>query len=262
MKIKEIVKFLDEKYPINIAEEWDNVGFLIGNEENELKSVVVALDLTEEVIDKAIVKGANLIITHHPLIFNSIKKITSKTIQGKKILKIIENNISVYSLHTNIDLIKDGLNDYIGKLLFPNEKDSKILIESEKNLEIGLGRVYNLESYVSVNELIKLLKEGLKLKGVRFIGTDKEKKVKKVAIINGAGASYWKKVRNRGVDILITGDIKYHEGVDAKELDFPMIDIGHYESEIYFIELLNKILIEQFEIEVEKVEGAPVFEFM
>lgn len=262
MKIKEIVKFLDEKYPTSIAEEWDNVGFLIGDKENELKSIVIALELTDDVIEKAISIDANLIITHHPLIFNSIKKITNDTTLGKKILKLIKNNISVYSLHTNIDLIRDGLNDYVGKLVFPDIENSEILIWDKKNLEFGLGRVYNLESYLSINELIEILKDRLNLKNLRFIGSSKEKKIKKVAIINGAGASYWKKANSKGVDILITGDIKYHEGVEAKELEFPMIDIGHYESEIFFIELLDKILKDEFSLEIKKIEGVPVFELV
>ncbi len=262
MKIKEILKFLDEKYPKFIAEDWDNVGFLIGNREEELNAVLLALDLTENVIDEAIAKGVNLIITHHPLIFKPMKSITSDNILGRKILKLIQNKISVYSLHTNIDLIKNGLNDYIGKLIFPAEDDVKILIDEKKELEFGLGRLYNLKSRISVGQLIESLKRTLSIKKMSFIGEDKEMMLKKIAIINGAGSSYWRKAKEKGADILITGDVKYHEALEAKEERFVILDIGHYESEIGFIELLESMLKEQFKIRVEKIREKGIFEIV
>ena len=115
MKLNRLINFLEEKFPIFLAEEWDNVGLQIGKRDSKINGILLSLDLTEKVIDKAIEIGANLIITHHPLIFKPLKNISSDSLMGKKIMKLIENGISVYSMHTNLDSGKSGLNDFLGE---------------------------------------------------------------------------------------------------------------------------------------------------
>ena len=256
MKIKTFVKRLGKEFPLSLAENWDNVGLLVGDENREITKVQISLDATEEVIDHAIEVGANLIITHHPMIFSGLKNITSKNFMGRKILKLIENKIAVYSMHTNLDSSNGGLNEYIAtKLGATNQK----IIDEKKDLERlslgGLGRIYALESPVELGKYLDFVKKILNLKSVK-VGGNLEKKIKKIAVINGSGASYLNKVEKLGVDLFITGDIKYHEGLDAREMGIALFDIGHYESEYFFTDLIVKHCEG---VDVEIYNDEPVF---
>ena len=123
MKLSEIISRLEEKFPRQNAESWDNVGLLIGNRENEIKKIQISLDVTMKVIENAVENNVDLIISHHPFIFSPIKDINNDSVIGRKILKLIENKIAVYSLHTNLDSTMLGLNDLVGeKLGFVNGK--------------------------------------------------------------------------------------------------------------------------------------------
>lgn len=123
MKLSEIISRLEEKFPRQNAESWDNVGLLIGNRENEIKKIQISLDVTMRVIENAVENNVDLIISHHPFIFSPIKDINNDSVIGRKILKLIENKIAVYSLHTNLDSTMLGLNDLVGeKLGFVNGK--------------------------------------------------------------------------------------------------------------------------------------------
>jgi len=332
MKIKTLIKKLEKDFPKNIAETWDNIGLLVGNEDREIIKVQISLDATEEVIDHAIEVGANLIITHHPIIFNGIKNITSKNLMGKKLLKLIENKIAVYSMHTNLDSAEGGLNQYICEKL--GVKNSKILeekymsiyllsvyIEEEfeeklkskieefrleyngyknvyytsdsmenfervgeqgnfrsKNKKIsvlgekgklsnllneikkihpydevpyemiktenkislgGLGRIYSLSEELELGNYLEEVKDKLSLSSVRVVG-ELDKKIKKIAIVNGGGGSFLSKLDKIGIDLFITGDIKYHEALDAREKGISIFDMGHYESEYFFTDIVER----------------------
>ena len=113
MRLKDIAGELQTIYNPKLAEDWDNVGLLVGNENTDINTILLCLDITEEVVDRAVKENADLIISHHPFIFSGLKKITSETVHGRKILKLIENKIAVYSGHTNVDFGINGLNDYI-----------------------------------------------------------------------------------------------------------------------------------------------------
>ncbi len=258
MKIKSLIKKLGKEFPISLAEPWDNVGLLVGDEEREIKRVQISLDGTEEVIDEAIKNKANLIITHHPIIFEGIKNITSKDFRGKKILKLIENKVAVYSLHTNLDSSFEGLNNYITKKL--GVKTSKILDEKKDiNRDVigGTGRIYTLENSTTLLDYANIVKEKLGIDHIRVVG-ELDETIKKVAVVNGSGASYLDKVKKLGVDLFITGDIKYHEGLDGKEMGIAIFDIGHYESEHFFTDLLIKIC-KELDVEVKVYNDKPIF---
>ena len=256
MKIKTLLKRLGKEFPINLAESWDNVGLLVGDENREITKIQISLDATEEVIDHAIKEGANLIITHHPMIFSGLKNITSKNFMGRKVLKLIENKIAVYSMHTNLDSANGGLNEYIVSKL--GVENSKILDEKKdmNNLSLGgLGRIYSLATPIKLEEYLEVVRSNLNLDTIRVVG-ELDRKVKKIAIVNGSGASYLKKVEKLGVDLFITGDIKYHEGLDAREMGIALFDIGHYESEHFFTDLIVKFCDD---LTVEIYNDQPVF---
>ena len=257
LKVKDIIGNLEKKYPKANAESWDNVGLIVGKLNQEVRKVQLSLDTTDKVIENAIKNSADLIITHHPMIFKPVKTITTMDNLGRKIIKIIENNRSLYAMHTNLDSSKDGLNDYILNLL--EVENSKVIDVNEFDNEVGIGRLYTLSKEMNIDEYATFVKNSLKIKNIRIISENREKIIKKVALINGSGMSYWRKVKSLGADLFITGDIGYHDALDAKEAGINVFDIGHFESENCFVELLRKD-IKGMGIEVITFNDGPVFE--
>lgn len=188
--------------------------------------------MTLNAIDNAINNSVDLIIAHHPIIFKAIKNIKEDNVLGKKLIKLIKNNISVYCLHTNLDSTLGGLNDYVLEKL--EIKESKIL-DFEENSNFGIGRIYTLDKKINLEDYIEKLKEKLEIKNLRLISNDLNKEIKKIALINGSAMSYWRKAKLKNVDLFITGDITYHDALDALENNLSVIDFGHFESEHFFL---------------------------
>lgn len=246
MILEKIISEIERLYPRKNAENWDNVGLLLGDRKNEIKSIMIALDADMETIDSAIEQGIDLLITHHPVIFSPIKGINTDTLLGRKIIKAIKKELNVYSIHTNIDSSFQGLNEYILEKL--EVKQFKILDERPEDNSVGIGRYYKTEKKYTTEEYIDVMKEKLSIDKVILYSKEKTEidEVKKIALVNGAGANYWRKSQFLGCDTLITGDVKYHEALDAIEMGMKIIDIGHYESEKLFMELMEKKLSEKF----------------
>lgn len=242
MKIKDIISVLEDHYPISNGEQWDNNGLLIGNYDADIDKVQLSLDITESVIENAINNGVELIITHHPMIFSPIKQINNRNILGRKIIKLIENKIAVYTMHTNLDSSPQGLNEYILELLCV--KEFKVLDKNPEDVNVGVGRYYLLNKKISVKEYADYLKKKLSLPSVRIISNSLDNKIGRVALVNGSGMEYWRKALHLGIDLFITGDVKYHDALDAIERKMNIIDIGHYNSEKIFGDILIKYLKE------------------
>lgn len=257
MITKDIINFLEEKYPRSNAEEWDNVGLLVGNNKKDVKKIQLSIDATEKAVDYAAQNNVDMIVTHHPLIFKPLKSIVMSELSGRKIIKLIENGLNLYSIHTNLDSSKDGLNDYILELL--EVKKYKIIDINANDETAGIGRMYTLEEKITILEYADFIKTKMEIKNVRVTSNDLKSEVKKIALINGSGMSYWRKVKSLGADLFITGDISYHDALDAKESGLHLIDIGHFESENCFSELLKKNL-EEVGLEVLIFNDGPVFE--
>ena len=255
MIAKDIIKELELRFPKNLAEDWDNVGLLVGNNKREIKKIQLSLDATETAIDYAIENDVDMIVTHHPMIFKGIKTIDYSTVLGRKIIKLIENKINLYTLHTNLDSALDGLNDYLLKQL--GIVEAKIIDENINGVNCGIGRFYRLEKHISIDEYIKIIKERFEIENIRLVG-NKDTLIKKIAIVNGSGMSYWRKVKKLEADLFITGDIGYHEALDAKENGLNLIDIGHFEGEKSFAKLL-KSHFEKLSVDVIIYNDGPVF---
>lgn len=260
MILEKITSHLEERYPKKNSEDWDNVGLMLGDRKSEIKKILIALDADRETVEYAVENKIDLLITHHPFIFNPIRNITSDSILGKKIFKLIKNNINLYSIHTNIDSSKSGLNDFLLEKLGIDE--GRILSESLNCSEVGIGRYFKLEENIYLKKYVELVKNRLNLEQVFLYSSENPeiKKIKKIAVINGAGASFWKKAKFIGCDLIITGDVKYHDALDALESGISLIDIGHYESEKIFMELVEKKIKElPFEGEILKYEKTPIW---
>lgn len=237
MEIRELIEKLEEKYPLDLQEQWDNSGLQIGNPGNDLKNVMISLDLEEEGIDEAIKNNCNLIITHHPYIFNDIRYIDFTDQFYKRLEKVIKNDISVYSMHTNLDKASDGLNDNLAEIL--NLKNIKIL-ENEQNP--GLGRYGDIYERNTQN-LAENIKGKLNARGVICYG-NMDKKIKTLAVCGGAGAVLFDDCLKLGIDAIVTADVKYHEAMDYSDKGLLIIDPGHFASENHVIYKLKDVVSE------------------
>ena len=269
--VKDIIKKIEELAPLSLSEAWDNSGLQIGVYNQPVKNIMLALDITREIIEEAIDKNIDFIISHHPFIFNPIKSITSEDITGNMILKLIANNISVYSSHTCLDITQNGLNDLFASLIGLNK--TTILKEIPYDVcsvesagrKTGIGRIGELEKEITLEQLMKLLKEKLNLTSLRYTG-EKNDYVKKIAICTGSGGELIDSCLEKKADVYITGDLKYHESRIAYNFGLKLIDAGHYETEIIFSEYLADYIRNSFvneNIEVFKSEKSkPVFKYL
>lgn len=270
MKLRTLIGELESIFHPDSAESWDNVGLIVGNDQRDVNKIVVSLDFTKEVIDYAVENECELIITHHPAIFDGLKNITSYNLHGKKILKVIENKIAVYSIHTNADMALHGLNDYImNKLEFKGNMTIKDYTEYEtynvvkdkiETHKKGYTRLFTLKNKMKLKTLSKHIKEKLGIEYVRYVGRD-DKEIKTIGLITGGGASFIGNAKDE-IDVFLTGDLRYHEALDSFEEDFALVDIGHYESEYLFCDMMKEILEHIFDGEVAMSYGEPVFKFI
>ena len=354
MNLKSLIKKIENKYPLNLAYDWDNVGLLVGDFNMDAKKVLVVLEANEKVINEAIENEVDLIITHHPFIFKKINKINTSDLKGKLIHKLIKNDVALYSMHTNFDIAFDGLNDYFMELM--GFEDCKILditnnevlyklavyvptthikkvkealaksgaghignyshcsfssegigdfkplegtnpfigsvgeIESVEEIKIetivpqkvlggvissminahpyeevaydlyklenkgksvGLGRVSKLKEDISLQELCNNIKEKLHMTHIRLVG-DINTKISKVAVVTGSGADMVKKAQRAGAEVIITGDVKYHDAQDALDMGMCIVDCGHFDTEDIFKDAMKRFLDNIEEIDVIK----------
>lgn len=244
VKLKEIVEFMQTRFPLDYAEEYDNPGLLVGRADKDVKKVLLCLDCDESVVAEAAREGAELIISHHPVIFGGINSVTDADPVGKMLLCAIENNISVYCAHTNLDNCPQGLTDYLC-----NKLDLTPIEPIDKNA----GRICAAKPNLRLLELCAKIKDRLDLETVSTTA-QMNRVVSRVAVCNGSGGSLAQCARNKGADVFITGDVKYHQARDFYLWDnFEYICISHYDSEKIATELLFDVLKEHFEKRLEAV---------
>lgn len=248
-RVKDIIKIMEEFAPINLKEDFDNVGLMVGDKEKEVKKILLSLDCTLEVIEEAKEKDIDLIITHHPLLFRKPSSITTDTLTGKKIIELIKNDISLYSSHTNLDSASGGLNETIVNILGYESKELIEVNRNARNENEGLGRIIKLDKEISLDDLVKQVKEKLNINSLKIVKASE--KVKKIAVINGSGSSFFDMAYKKGADCIITGDTTYHFASDYKEMGVSIIDTGHFLSEwIVFLEVINKLNDKLNEVEI------------
>lgn len=228
--VKDIYSFLDSLAPFSTSAPWDNTGLLVGNENSEVKRVMLSLDVTGDVIDEAIENSVDLVITHHPLIFEGVKSVTADTL----LYKAVSSGISFISSHTCLDIAKDGVNDCLANAVGLKNITS---IEEEPFLKFGEIEEKTEEEFVS------LLKEKLSC-NVLYNAT--RNNIKKVAFCSGAGGDLFNLAKELGADALLTGEAKYHEFLDASFNNITIFACGHFETEIVVIDTLKEKLEKEF----------------
>ena len=238
MKCKEIIEIIEAAFPMKYAESWDRTGFQVGNKEKEVTHIYVAMDVTDEMIEDAIGAGADMILTHHPMIFSPLSTVTTDTLNGRRVLKMIQNGICYMSTHTNYDSCR--MADLAAQML---EMSECVALEEIED-GIGIGKVGKLPKAMSVRECARFVKEKFRIPSVRFFG-DGDQMVEVAAICPGSGKSLVKDCHAKGAQVYITGDIDHHTGIDQVDEELPIIDAGHYGVEHIYIEDMCNFLNEK-----------------
>lgn len=229
MRCSEICMALEREYSPEYACDWDNVGLLAGRRDKEVRRILLALDATDEVVHMAVMQKADMLITHHPMIFSPVKRVTDEDMVGRRLLLLIQNDISYYAMHTNYDT--RGMADLAARTLSLTEC---AVLDEVKDGE-GIGRVGMLPKEMTLHECAGFVKEAYRLPNVKIFG-DLEKTVRRAALCPGAGKSEVTKALRFGCDVYITGDIDHHTGIDAVDMGLCIIDAGHYGTEYLFME--------------------------
>ena len=264
MKAYEIINIFNEWAPSYLVDTWDNTGFQIGNPEIDVKKILVSLDLDINVLKEAKKESAQMIITHHPILFKPLNRITCDDPKGKLVYDIIKENMVVFNAHTNLDVCHGGVNDVLAKIF--NLKDIEILSKSydiypleNENISYGYGRVGNIEE-MGLKDLISLVKEKLNVSNIRVYGNT-DKTIKKIAVCGGSGAEFIIDAYKSGADAYITGDIKYHDAQLAHELGLILIDANHYDTEKIILpeikNYINRKTEEKVDVKIFQYNSAP-----
>ncbi len=220
----EVIKYLEYKYPKELAYDWDNVGLQVGSLNRKVKTILVTLDVTKEVVNEAIEKKVDLLISHHPLIFKPLTSLSIESPRGWMINKMIKHDITLYSMHTNYDLADGGMNDVLSKLL---EIQNPQLLDTID----GIGRFGEIEP-MKMPEFIQKIKNTLNIDHVRFIGS-LDKLVKIVGISGGSGSNHVGQAKRQNCDVYLTGDVTYHTALDCIQMGLNVIDVGHYAEKVF-----------------------------
>ncbi len=251
--VKDIFNHLNKLADVKLAEKWDNVGLMLGSNNNEVSRVLVCLDVTTSVVEEAIANNVNLIVSHHPLIFKPLKNIDYTTDFKSRIIRnLIKNDISVISFHTNLDSATLGLNDYLAKILKLNE--IQVLFEHSLDNTAGLGRIGKLTNSLKLNDFITYIKNCFSLETVSAVIGD-EKEISTIALLGGSGADFIYTLPE--VDVYLTGDVGYHAALDAIEMKKNIIDVGHFTENLVKDLLLDYISELNVEVIKSTVEKSP-----
>ena len=241
MRIREITDAIEQYAPLRLQEEWDNAGIQVGDPEAEVSGVLLCTDVREEIIDEAIERGANLIISHHPLIFHGLKKIAGNSYIERIVARAIKNDITIYAAHTNMDSAQGGVNFKIAQKLWLNNVQVLDPQPQQPGYEgtSGLGVIGDIPPTPAM-QFLQHVKDTFEVSTLRYCG-DTNRTVSRIALCGGAGAFLVKKAVELNADLFITADMKYHDffGLENRII---IADIGHYESEHFTKEIFYEII--------------------
>lgn len=253
--VNEIYHYLDGRAPFSLQMDFDNSGFLVGRGEAPVQRVMVALDITQEVIEEAILADCKLIVSHHPIIFRPAKSVTDGGLVGKCLLALAEHHIAAICAHTNLDVAAGGVNDALAQALGLSQTE---LLHQEgvdpQGRPYGIGRIGTVTGFESAWEFAAFVQKQLGAEGLRL--EDAGKPVHKVAVGGGACGEYMVEAAKKGCDTFVTADVKYNTFLDARALGLNLIDGGHFSTENVVCPILAQWLTEGFpnlEVQISKV---------
>lgn len=248
--ISDICTYLERWAPTIYAESYDNVGLITGNPSSQVSGILVCLDSTEETVEEAIRLGCNLILAHHPIVFRGLKKFNGSNYVERTVIQAIKNDIAIYAAHTNLDNVLSGVNYKIAHLL--GLHDHQILSPKSSTPGttediIGAGVLGELKVPLTCDQFLQHVKVAMKLQLIKHTAPI-NRQISKVAVCGGAGSFLIRAAIESGADALVTADLKYHEYFDA-ERQIVLLDIGHFESERFTIDLIHDRLTKEFALE-------------
>ncbi|WP_297819059.1 Nif3-like dinuclear metal center hexameric protein [uncultured Lactobacillus sp.] len=236
-KVKDIVDRLEQDFPKEIASKGDPVGMQIGSLEQDVTKVMTTLDVRPQVVDEAIEKGANFIVSHHPVMFRPARNLDFSDPQNKMYADLIAHGITVYSIHTNSDKAQDGSADWQAQELGLKDIEPFALDEDG----IAIGRKGRLLEQMSAYDFAYYVKDKMNIKMARLITDDNDKMISSVAFICGDGGKFWHQAVQEGVDAFITGDVYYHVGHDMISSGLTVVDPGHYTEKLFKYKVADRL---------------------
>ncbi|MDE7413868.1 MAG: Nif3-like dinuclear metal center hexameric protein [Muribaculaceae bacterium] len=241
-KVKEITAAIEAFAPRRLQEDYDNAGLQVGNPDMEVSAVLLCLDVTEDILQEAIDRSCNMIVSHHPLIFKGLKSVVGINAVERIVIKAIRSNIAIYAAHTNLDAAVDGVSHEIAHIL--DLYDINVLDPHKENPEVGIGVIGNLSPTPRL-EFLRRVKDKFNVKALRYSAHSSGLVIKRVAVCGGSGAFLIRKAILEGADAIVTGDVKYHDFTTYGD-DILIADIGHYESELCSEKIFSKIIRDAF----------------
>jgi len=266
--IRTVTEFLEQIAPPALAEEWDNVGLLVGDDSREATAVMTCLTLTRNVADEAIRRNAQLVVSHHPVLFRPVQQLTGATSEGLMLLELVRAGIAIYSPHTSYDSAHDGVNQQLAALL--NLKEIAVLRplsaigDEGKDVTgievVGAGRYGILESAMTLSEFNQRVKAQLGIGYVQYVG-EPSARIERVGIACGSAAEFIHDAREKGCQALLTGEARFHACLEAQTVEISLVLAGHYATERPAMERLHEKLAGKFpalEVWASEQESDPV----
>ena len=242
--IKKVCGFLDSFAPTRLAEDWDNVGLLVGDPEIEAKKVMTCLTVTPESASEAIEKNVDLIVSHHPLPFRPLKRLTTETVPSRLLWDLVRAGVSIYSPHTGFDSATEGINQTLGQKIGLTELSPLVPIKDDP-AELGAGRIGRLKTATSLQAFVDAIKSEFAMDGLHIVG-DLGSSVELVAVACGSGGSFLEKARRAHCDTFVTGETTFHTCLEAKANGISLVLLGHYASERFAVEELSRRIASKF----------------
>ncbi len=235
-KCSQVISFFEQLAPQELTQYWDNTGLLIGNRQGTVNRILVCLDVTSASVSEAIAKEVDLIVTHHPVIFKELKRLNEDDIKGRLLYSLIQNGISVYSAHTNLDYAISGVN---AQLTFALGIHDAVIMGK------GPGKCGVLEQKTKLDDFLLCVKKSLNAPFLKVVG-HADSGVRKVAVFAGSFDDDLGTVIESGADVLVTGDLKYHTALDALEAGLCVVDAGHFSTESVVLPFIRNQLADRF----------------
>ena len=260
MLCRELIEKLEELAPKSLACEWDNSGFLVGRGEKEITKVLVALDATDRVVEQAVREKADFLLTHHPLLFRAIKQVTDADFISRRIVTLLQADISYFAMHTNFDAAPGCMADLAAKRLQIQNGEPLEATGEVNGIFVGIGKAGILPESCSLEQLAETVKEVFGLPFALVYGSDTaNKQVSRVAVSPGAGGSMIRYALEKHAEVLITGDIGHHDAIDAAAQGLAIIDAGHYGLEHIFIPFMAEYIRQVSDGTIEVIQAEPDF---
>jgi len=246
MDVRELLSQIDEVIPFNLSETWDNTGLLLGDNDMPVSKICLTLDATPEIIDQAVESNCNIVITHHPLIFNPMRNVDTSTLTGAVIKRALQKDIAIISLHTNWD--KTGLNNTLASALNLNNIRT---LQPKKKEEDRIGVIGELQQKDDIENFLKIVKNSWKLSHVKCHEIKTKKAISSVAICGGAGSELWLDALYENADAYITSEVKRYHHLEATYKGLYIVEIDHHEMESFSLSSLGKLLNKITKIDVD-----------